>query len=179
MGFFTRSVQPDTSPTDADGSGFLHPESSLESNRALETSAWSKERSAQQYELEDVHNRQNIGCCRKSIEFLVKALHVINASSAIAMIVYGSLICTQFDLPAMAAVLFCLILGSFHLLTSSLGILSYAVSWCSRYGLVVSAYSGPYFALAYLTMLISLLVDSSGFLQYLDDNKEVCVEVCY
>mmetsp|Transcript_32546 Transcript_32546/g.68448 ORF Transcript_32546/g.68448 Transcript_32546/m.68448 type:complete len:238 (+) Transcript_32546:166-879(+) len=156
-----------------DGSGFLHPESSLKSNRSLQTSEWSKERTSQQLELEDVHDNERTGCCRKTIEFLVKTLQVIDASFGIALIVYGSLICTQFEEPAMAAVVFCLILGTIHLLTSVLGIISLFVKGCSRFGLLISAYSGPYISLVYSTMLISLLADSSGFLQYLDDHKEV------
>ena len=47
----SRSVKhtnPFESPSDGDGSGFLHPESTLESNRELQSSSWAKERSAQQ-----------------------------------------------------------------------------------------------------------------------------------
>lgn len=107
------------------------------------------------------------------IEFLIKSLQVIDASFGIALIVYGSLICTQFEQPAMAAVTFCLIFGTIHLVTSVLGIVSIFVKVFSRFGLLISAYIGPYISLVYFTMVISLLADSSGFLHYLDDNKEV------
>ena len=45
-----KHTNPFESPhySDGDGSGFLHPESTLESNRELQSSAWAKERSAQQ-----------------------------------------------------------------------------------------------------------------------------------
>ncbi|KAL7532654.1 hypothetical protein ACHAXR_004763 [Thalassiosira sp. AJA248-18] len=179
--YHSQQQQPTNDDHNNDGSGFLHPESSLQSNRALTTSEWSKERSSQQLELEDdIHNnRNNSGCCYKIIEFLVKALHIVNAIMGIALVVYGSLLYTQFDPPAMAAVTFCLIFGSLHILTSFVGILSFFTRGCcsssSRFGMIVSAYVGPYFALVYFTMLIALVVDSSGFLQYLGDHKEVSI----
>lgn len=107
------------------------------------------------------------------MEFLVKALHVIDFSIGMALIVYGSLLDTQFEEPAKAAVVFCLILGTIHLVTSLLGIISLFMRGCSRFGLMISGYVGPYVALVYFTIVISLLVDSSGFLLYLDDHKEV------
>ncbi|KAL9179072.1 hypothetical protein ACHAXT_000114 [Thalassiosira profunda] len=157
-----------------DGSGFLHPESSLSSNRELrDNTEWSKERTSQQLELEDGIDREGAGgCCANWMEGTIKALHVVDASAGIAMIVYGALI-LQFDEPALAAVLFCLILGCVHLATSLLGMWSYFMRGCGRFGLAVSAWIGPYVAFFYLTMVISLAVDSSGFLQYLDDHKEV------
>merc|ERR1719203_457603 len=137
------SQQPDNNNSDNDdASGFLHPESSLASNRSLQTSEWSKERTSQQLELEDVHDNRSTGCCRKMIEFLIKSLQVIDALFGIALIVYGSLICTQFEQPAMAAVTFCLIFGTIHLVTSVLGIVSIFVKVFSRFGLLISAYIG-------------------------------------
>lgn len=168
---------PDENGGGDDGSGFLHPESSLASNRALQNTAWSKERTSQQLELEDVHGRTRAGCCTKAVEVSVQALHVVDISIGMAMIVYGSLIYARFDEPAMAAVLFCLILGCVHLSTSSLGVFSLLTRGCSRIGLLVSAYVGPYVAFVYFTILISLLVDSSGFLKYLDDHKEVSAQL--
>ena len=94
-----------------------------------------------------------------------------------ALIVYGSLLETQFEEPAKAAVVFCLILGTIHLVTSLLGIISLFMKGCSRFCLMISGYVGPYIALVYFTIVISLLVDSSGFLLYLDDHKEVRVQL--
>ena len=173
MGFFGSKSKPANNTDAADGSGFLHPESSLSSSRDLDTSSWTKERTSQQLELEDVHNKTKTSCCRKVIEFLVKSLFIIDISFGITMIVYGSLISTQFDNPAMATVLFNLILGSIHLSTSVLGSISLFFRGCQRFGLIITAYVGPYVALVYFTIVIALLADSNGLLQYLDDNHEV------
>lgn len=158
-----------------DGSGFLHPESSLASQRGMGGDGWSRERESQQVELSDVHARKGRegGCCAPCMEWSVKALHAVNASGGLALIVYGSLLITQFTQPAMAAALFCLILGTIHFVTSSLGILSMCFGRCSRFGLVISAYVGPYVSLVYLTIAIALVADRTGFLMYLDDHKEV------
>lgn len=170
----SRSVKhtnPFESPSDGDGSGFLHPESTLESNRELQSSSWAKERSAQQLELEDVDDGSKEGICHRLNLIIIKALHVIDLCAGIGFIVYGSLMRTRFATPAMAAVTFCLILGSFHLASSLLGIISYLVASCKRFGLSISAFFGPYFALVYATIVISLAANSSGFLQYLEDHK--------
>jgi len=174
MKFFNRtSQQVSTGPDDgeSDDGNFLNPESSLPSNRA---SDWSKERSFQQLELSDVHhNNSQTGCCRRLLQHVVKALHVVDISIGIALLVYGSLLCTQFQTTAMAAVVFCLTLGTIHMVTSSLGAFSFFARGCSRFGLRVSGYIGPYLALVYVTLLIALLFDEDGFVQYLDDHKEV------
>lgn len=150
----------------ADNNEFVHPDGSG-------SSAWTKERQSQQLDLEDVHNSRKAGRCSKCLGHLIKGLHVIDASMGIAMIVYGSLLCTQFDEPAMAAVLVCLLMGGIHVATSAFAIVSYATKRCSRCGLLVSAYTAPYIAMLHLTMIIALLFDSSGFFQYLNDHKEV------
>jgi len=159
----------------SDGSSFLHPESSLPSNRAA-ASDWSKERSFQQLELSDVHPASHTKCGGRLMECLVaRILHVVDISIGIALLVYGSLLCTQFtgQSTAMAAVLFCLMLGTIHLAASLLGVLSLFTRGCSRFGLLVSGFVGPYLALVYATMLISLIFNEDGFVQYLDDHKEV------
>lgn len=182
---FSRKSQPSTADAVApfessqddrkpDASGFLNPESSLPSNREFATCDWSKERSFQQLELSDVHQHSQTGCCRRLMECLVtKALHTVDVSIGIALLVYGSLLCTQFETTAKAAVLFCLVLGTIHLVTSSLGILSLCARGCSRFGLLVSGFIGPYVALVYATILISLIYDQDGFVQYLEYHEEV------
>ena len=160
-----------TSASTDDKSGFLHPESTLASNRDLMESAWSKERSNQQMELEDIYNEQ-LGCCSKFGNYAVETLHVIDVCIGLALVIYGSLLFTQFETPAMAAALFCVILGTLHLVTSLAGIISYFASSCRRCGLVFSAYIAPYYAIVYVTIIIALIVDSGGFLKYLDDHKD-------
>mmetsp|Transcript_26550 Transcript_26550/g.48133 ORF Transcript_26550/g.48133 Transcript_26550/m.48133 type:complete len:306 (+) Transcript_26550:109-1026(+) len=157
------------------GGGFLNPQSTLPSNRDLQTSDWSKERSAQQLELSDVHDRTNpIGTCTAIFEFsIVKLLHVINFGCGFASIVYGSLLVSKFSEPAFAAATFCLILGVVHVSSSLMGMISYFWGGCGRVGLKFSAVVGPYVAFVYLTIVISLGVDESGFLGYLDENKNV------
>mmetsp|Transcript_19003 Transcript_19003/g.27060 ORF Transcript_19003/g.27060 Transcript_19003/m.27060 type:complete len:281 (+) Transcript_19003:227-1069(+) len=154
-----------------DESGFLHPESSLASNRDLVESAWSKERSNQQLDLEDVHDEQ-LGCCSKVGMFTVKTLHAIDLCLGLSLVIYGSLLLTQFETPAKAAALFSLILGTIHLASSLAGIFSFVVGSCYRYGLLISAYISPYFVLVYISIVISLVVDSAGFLKYIDDHKD-------
>mmetsp|Transcript_26547 Transcript_26547/g.34013 ORF Transcript_26547/g.34013 Transcript_26547/m.34013 type:complete len:287 (-) Transcript_26547:45-905(-) len=154
-----------------DESGFLHPESSLASNRDLMESEWTKERSRQQLELEDVYNDQ-LGCCSKAGVYTVKALHAIDICIGLSLVIYGSLLFTQFETPAMAAALFCVILGTIHLATSLAGIVSFVVESCSRCGLVISAYISPYYVIVYITIVIALIVDSKGFLKYIDDHKD-------
>ncbi|KAL7494037.1 hypothetical protein ACHAWT_002952 [Skeletonema menzelii] len=154
-----------------DESGFLHPESSLASNRDLMESAWSKERSHQQTELEDVYNDQ-LGCCSKVGRYAVETLHAIDICIGLSLVIYGSLLFSQFETPAMAAALFCVILGTIHLATSLAGIFSFVVESCYRCGLVVSAYIAPYFVIVYITIVIALIVDSNGFLKYIDDHKD-------
>jgi len=158
-----------------DSGGFLNPESTLPSNRALQTSDWTKERSAQQLELSDVHDRSNpSGMCTAIFEFLVvKLLHIINFGCGFASIVYGSLLVSKFSEPASAAATFCLILGVVHVSSSLMGMISYFWRGCRRVGLKFSAVVGPYVAFVYLTIVIGFGVDDSDFLGYLDDNKEL------
>ena len=178
MSFFkSKQSSSEQQPIDNDGSGFLHPESSLSSNRDLDSTAWSKERTSQQLELENnLHNNTaNQNCCSKLIEFTIKSLLVIDICIGIILIIYGSLILTQFDKEsvAMAAVIFSLLFGSIHFTTSVFGCISLLWTGCKRNGLVLVGYVGPYVALVYFTIVIALLADTSGFLQYLDYHKEV------
>eukprot|EP00584_Thalassiosira_punctigera_P025613 CAMPEP_0172554976 /NCGR_PEP_ID=MMETSP1067-20121228/57410_1 /TAXON_ID=265564 ORGANISM="Thalassiosira punctigera, Strain Tpunct2005C2" /NCGR_SAMPLE_ID=MMETSP1067 /ASSEMBLY_ACC=CAM_ASM_000444 /LENGTH=290 /DNA_ID=CAMNT_0013343465 /DNA_START=124 /DNA_END=993 /DNA_ORIENTATION=+ len=156
-----------------DDDGFLNPESNLPSNRSLKTSDWSRERSAQQLELEDTHDGDGPGCCGKIMERLVMGLHVINVGCGFASMVYGSLLVSKFERPAMAAAMFCLILGVVHQATSLAGIVSYFARSCSRFGLRISAFVGPYVAFIYLTIIVTFIADEGGFLKYLEDNHEV------
>ena len=155
-----------------DDAGFLNPSAP---STKLSTSAWSEERTSQHQDFrkEALGEHQQKGCCSKCTEYLIEALHVIDVCIGIAAIVYGSLLCTQFEEPAMAAVIFCLIFGSVHVSSSISGIFSYASKRCMRCGLVVSAYTSAYIAFIYLTIMISLLVDSKGFFSYLEDHKDV------
>mmetsp|Transcript_9349 Transcript_9349/g.20245 ORF Transcript_9349/g.20245 Transcript_9349/m.20245 type:complete len:324 (+) Transcript_9349:142-1113(+) len=204
MGFFKRSKKENNTSTSGDISATewqsiasgsdsitLHSQShhnDAATNNDDAATAWSKERSSQQLELEEnIRGRRGKGdgdgggCCIfgwTPMECLIRFLHVINLFLGIALLVYGSLLLTQFDQPAMAAVNFCFIFGTVHFVTSFVGLISLFLvgrknNSCARMGLVVSAYSGPYFAAVYLTILISLLVDEKGFLMYLDDHWEV------
>lgn len=163
---------------DSGSEGFLNPQSTLPSNRTLQTSDWSKERSAQQLELSDVHDRSNSpsGMCNAILEFsIVKLLHIINFGCGFASIVYGSLLISKFSEQetAKAAATFCLILGVVQLSSSLMAMLSYFWGGCRRVGLKFSAVVGRYVAFVYLTIVIGLGTDESGFLGYLDENKEV------
>ena len=173
----------DWSGSATSSSGFLHPESDLESNRTLLSSEWSRERSSQQSDLDNALIRRTPeddagGCCSVASERAVACLHVLDVSFGVSLVTYGSLmLAPRSDEDgtdrAMAAIAFCMTLGPAHLVTSALGAYSLFVGGCGRCGLFVSAHAGMYFALAYLTMTIGLLVDEVGFLTYLDDHKEV------
>ena len=152
-----------------DESGFVHPESSL----ALGDSAWAQERHSQQMELEDVHHRKKRACCSTAMDMTIKILHGVDICLGITLIVYGSIIRTQFEQPAMAAVVFCLLLGTILLVSSAVGVFSYASPSCSRWGLLVSGLVAPYLSVVYLTMIIALCLDSTGLYIYLDDHHDV------
>lgn len=152
-----------------DDSGFVNPEGPM----ALGESAWVQERRSQQMELEDVHHRKKRGCCSQFMGLIIKCLHVIDVCLGITLVVYGSLLRTQFEQPAMAAVVFCLLLGTILLVSSAVGIFSYASSSCSRWGMLVSGLVAPYLSVVYVTMIIALCFDSSGLFMYLEDHHEV------
>ncbi|KAL7518245.1 hypothetical protein ACHAWX_003093 [Stephanocyclus meneghinianus] len=148
---------------------FVNPEGPLN----LGSSAWDRERQFQQTELEGIHRRKKEGCCSKFIGWTIKALHVIDICLGMALIIYGSLLRTQFEQPAMAAVVFCLILGSIILVASAAGVFSYATPICSRWGLLVSGVVAPYLAAVYVTLIIALAMNSNGFFMYLEDHHDV------
>lgn len=152
-----------------DDSGFVNPEGPM----ALGESAWAQERRSQQMELEDIHHRKKRGCCSGAVEWVIKILHGIDICLGITLIVYGSLIRTQFEQPAMAAVVFCLLLGTVLFVSSAVGIFSYVSPSCSRWGLLVSGLVAPYLSVVYITMIIALCMDSSGLFLYLEDHHDV------
>jgi hypothetical protein len=147
---------------------FLNPEGPMN----LGSSAWEKERRSQQMELEG-HRRKEEGCCSKVRGWIIESLHVVDVCLGITLIVYGSLLTTQFANPAMAAVTFCLLLGSILFASSAAGIFSYVTPLCSRWGLVVSGLVAPYLSVVYISIFISLAMDTNGFLTYLEDHNDV------
>ena len=191
MGFFSRN-QPEAKKEDSistaawqsiasgnssnldenrnDGNGFVNPEGPM---ALAPSSAWEKERYSQQMELEDGYRRKKRGRCSGCMGWIIKVLHAVDVCLGIALIVYGSLIRTQFEPPAMAAAIFCLLLGTILLVSSAVGIFSYASRSCSRWGLLVSGFVAPYLSVVYITMIIALAMDSSGFFQYLEDHHDV------
>eukprot|EP00804_Cyclotella_cryptica_P003360 CCRYP_012852-RA/>CCRYP_012852-RA protein AED:0.28 eAED:0.28 QI:1382/1/1/1/1/1/2/334/295 len=148
---------------------FVNPEGPLN----LGSSAWDQERQSQQLELDNIHHREKERCCSQFMRWTIKALHVTDVCLGMALIIYGSLLRTQFEQPAMAAVVFCFLLGSIILVASVAGIFSYASPSCSRWGLLVSGFVAPYLAAVYVTMIIALVMDSSGFFMYLEDHHDV------
>eukprot|EP00569_Conticribra_weissflogii_P014844 CAMPEP_0171406304 /NCGR_PEP_ID=MMETSP0880-20121228/17523_1 /TAXON_ID=67004 /ORGANISM="Thalassiosira weissflogii, Strain CCMP1336" /LENGTH=293 /DNA_ID=CAMNT_0011921977 /DNA_START=37 /DNA_END=918 /DNA_ORIENTATION=+ len=152
---------------------FLNP---AEPSNHLSATAWAQERTSQHEDFRREalgEDQYKGGCCSRWTLCWIKALHVIDGSFGLAGIVYGSLLCTQFEDPALAAALFCLILGSIHLSTSMLGLMSFGSRRCTRCGLVVSGFVAPYIAFVYVTIFIALLADSSGLFSYLEDHQGV------
>ncbi|KAL3777843.1 hypothetical protein ACHAW5_003037 [Stephanodiscus triporus] len=136
------------------------------------------------------YDYDDAGCCSVGTDRAMSCLQVLDVSIGISLLVYGSLILRRsasatttrsFDASAseeedgaMAAISSCYIFGSVHLTTSALGLYSrHFVAGCRRCGMYASAVGGAYFAFAYFTVVVALLIDGTGFLTYLDEHKEV------
>ncbi|KAL3811956.1 hypothetical protein ACHAXA_011283 [Cyclostephanos tholiformis] len=114
-----------------------------------------------------------MGCCYKFGMILVKSIHLIDGIVGLIFVVYGSLIMTQFDNPAMVAAVACLTFGSVLLFASIMGGIGFTTNVCKRIGLVFSAYTAPCVAFFYLVAIIFLLADPDAFFNYLTEYKDV------
>lgn len=115
----------------------------------------------------------NLGCCHKFGRFIVKAVHFVDAIIGLVFVVYGSLIYTQFDTPAMEAVITSLTFGSAMLFTSIMGLIGFYTKVCKRCGLVLSAYTAPFIAFFYFFVIIALLASPDVYFNYLTEHKDV------
>jgi len=125
-----------------------------------------KQLSQEEQDAKDV----KIGCSYKFGQFLVKTIHFIDAAIGVTFVVYGSLIMTQFDNPAMEAAITSLAFGSIMLFTSAMGVIGFSTKLCNRCGLLVSAYMAPLVVCFYMFIIISLLAAPDAFFNYLTEH---------
>eukprot|EP00581_Thalassiosira_minuscula_P007242 CAMPEP_0183711098 /NCGR_PEP_ID=MMETSP0737-20130205/6683_1 /TAXON_ID=385413 /ORGANISM="Thalassiosira miniscula, Strain CCMP1093" /LENGTH=314 /DNA_ID=CAMNT_0025939525 /DNA_START=74 /DNA_END=1018 /DNA_ORIENTATION=- len=114
-----------------------------------------------------------LGCWHKTQELLVKLVHVLDALIGFTFIVYGSLIYTQFETPAMEAVITSLTYGSVMLFTSIMGAIGFYTTLCKRIGLLISAYMAPLIAFFYVFVIIAMLGSPDTYFNYLTEHKDV------
>ncbi len=129
----------------------------------------TKQLSREERDAKDV----KIGCCYKFGQFLVKTIHLIDAAIGIAFVVYGSLIMTQFDNPAMEAAIVSLVFGSIMVFTSVVGVIGFSTKLCKRCGLLLSAYTAPFIVCFYMFVIIALLASPDVYFDYLKENMSV------
>lgn len=194
---------PTTSTTTTTtATGFLHPESSskiFSSNWAQERSSQQSDLENEVLAHNNAKRGGQVverGCCQSTLLVLIKGLHIFNVTLGIALLVYGILVQLhgqqhsqevpeqqldqlqqseddQEPQQAMAAVLFCILLGSLHLLTSGVGLFSlFCHNNIIKCGFVTSAWAGPYFSVLYLSTIIALIFDSDGFIMYLQEHAQ-------
>mmetsp|Transcript_14478 Transcript_14478/g.31402 ORF Transcript_14478/g.31402 Transcript_14478/m.31402 type:complete len:203 (-) Transcript_14478:151-759(-) len=106
-------------------------------------------------------------------QFLVKTIHLIDAMIGLTFVVYGSLIMTNFENPAMEAVITSLTFGSTMLFTSIMGVIGFTTKVCLRCGLALSAYTAPFIAFFYMFVIILLISSPETFFDYLTEHKDV------
>lgn len=115
----------------------------------------------------------NLGCCTKFEQFVVKLVHVLDTLIGLTFLIYGSLIITQFENPAMEAAISTLTYGSTLAFASIMGIMGFYTTKCKRVGLVISAYMAPLIAFFNVFALIAVLSEPDTFFDYLTTNKDV------
>lgn len=133
------------------------------------SSATKRQLSQEEQDAKDV----KIGCCYKLGQLLVKTIHLIDGAIGLTFIVYGSLIMTQFDDPAMEAAITSLTFGCIMLFSSLMGVIGFSTKVCKRCGLLVSAYTAPLIVLFYFFVIISVLASPDTIFQYLIDHMSV------
>lgn len=114
-----------------------------------------------------------LGCCHKFGQVLVALVHLLDALLGLAFLVYGVLILTQFETPAMEAVITSLTYGSVVLFASMMGVIGFCSPRCKRIGLLVSAYTAILIVLLYVFAVIYELSLSSSIFDYLTEHMDV------
>ena len=114
-----------------------------------------------------------LGCCHQVSQFLVRLIHVIDGLIGLTLVIYGLLILTNFETPAMEAVIATLVFGATMLFTSIMGVVGFYTKVCNRFGLVLSAYTAPLVALFYVFVIIALLCSPNIYFDYLTEHKDV------
>ncbi|KAL9190354.1 hypothetical protein ACHAXT_007565 [Thalassiosira profunda] len=144
----------------------------LDDSKASKKASKKKSRPKLSQEEQDAKDAK-LGCCAKFAQFLAKAIHILDGCIGLTFVVYGALILTSFETPAMEAVYTSLIYGSTLLFASIMGIVGFYSTKCNRCGLAVSAYVAPFIALFYIVVIIAVLSSPDTFFDYLTEHKDV------
>lgn len=106
-------------------------------------------------------------------QLVVKTIHLIDAAVGLFFLVYGSLIMTQFDNPAIDAANTSLTFGSIMMFSSILGVIGFTTKLCKRCGLLMSAYTALLIVGFYAFVMISLLAMPDVIFDYLIEHQSV------
>lgn len=106
-------------------------------------------------------------------QLVVKTIHLIDAAVGLFFLVYGSLIMTQFDNPAIDAANTSLTFGSIMMFSSILGVIGFTTKMCKRCGLLLSAYTALLIVGFYAFVIISLLAMPDVIFDYLMEHQSV------
>ncbi|KAL7532997.1 hypothetical protein ACHAXR_004980 [Thalassiosira sp. AJA248-18] len=129
-------------------------------------------KSAKKQKIQDKKDSK-MPCCARFAQFMAKTIHIIDLCLGLVFVIYGALIMTSFDTPAMEAAITCLTFGSLLMFTAIMGGIGLKSKACSRVGLVISAYTAPFIALFYIVVIIALLADPDTLFNYLTEHKDV------
>lgn len=147
----------------------------LADESAKKTSSKSKKKSSKpklSQEEQDAKDAK-LGWCAKFGIFMVKLVHFIDGAIGLTFLIYGGLMLTEFENPAMEAVIASLTFGSVLLCTAIMGVIGFTTHHCKRIGLAISGYTAPLIAFFYIFVIIALLTSSGMYFDYLTENKDV------
>ena len=124
-------------------------------------------------QMENDAKNVGLGPCTRFGLFLVKAIHIIDATIGLFFVVYGSLILSQFDDPAIEAAITSLVFGSVMIISSTMGVIGFTTKCCNRLGLLLSAYTAPFIIWFYAFVISSALVLQDVHFDYLTEHMSV------
>ncbi len=111
-----------------------------------------------------------IGYCTRFGQIIVKTIHLIDATIGLVFLVYGSLIMSQFDNPAMDAAITSLTFGSIMICSSIFGVIGFTTRLCKRCGLLLSAYTALLIVGFYAFVMIAVLAMPDVIFDYLTEH---------
>ncbi len=124
-------------------------------------------------QMEDDAKDVDFGNCTRCGQLLIKTIHLTDATIGLLFVVYGSLIMTQFDSPAIMVGTTSLIFGSVMVMSSFMGVIGFTTKRCNRRGLLVSAYTAPFIVWFYTFVITSTIVAHDVHLEYLTEHMSV------
>ena len=124
-------------------------------------------------QMENDAKNVGLGPCTRFGLFLVKAIHIIDATIGLFFVLYGSLILSQFDDPAIEAAITSLVFGIVMIISSTTGVIGLTTKCCNRLGLLLSACTAPFIIWFYAFVISSALVAQDVHLDYLMEHMSV------